>query len=338
MRFLFLPVLFISNVWFVTSFTLITFDVDGTLIQGSGQAAAESAHARAFSHAVGQVLSPNNPSSSSSSAIPVPPVAEMLPRRLYHGSTDGLILLRLARAALGIEPDRSFSKLDELMDVMYEYINKMDDEEISEHISPLPGVIGHLETLSKMQNEVYCGLVTGNVEGIARRKMRAVGIWDTGALSSPCPTQKRWSGTEDIAFLGGFGSDYCSGNIDDLDRNFLDRSEQIAIATKRCQNKLQTNENNNNNKKTTTTSTSATVLKRVVHVGDAPADVLAAKAYSENTSKDDSICVGMVAVATGSYSAEELQELAGEPVPGKWEPVILEKGMEDPQFLKACGL
>jgi hypothetical protein len=79
-------------------------------------------------------------------------------------------------------------------------------------------------------------------------------------------------------------------------------------------------------------------------VGDAPADVLAAKSFSEqlrNTENQDdniTLCVGMVAVATGSYSAEELRELAGTPIPGTWEPVVLERGMSDPDFLKACGL
>lgn len=52
--------------------TLITFDVDGTLVKGSGQAAAESAHAKAFSKAVGKVLG-GGPS--------VTPVAEALPVR-----------------------------------------------------------------------------------------------------------------------------------------------------------------------------------------------------------------------------------------------------------------
>jgi hypothetical protein len=81
-------------------------------------------------------------------------------------------------------------------------------------------------------------------------------------------------------------------------------------------------------------------LKRVVHVGDAPSDVLAAKWFSEEQTKqnEDQLCVGMVAVATGSYSAEELRELAGETIPGVWEPVVLEKGMGDPKFLEACGL
>lgn len=151
--------------------------------------------------------------------------------------------------------------------------------------------------------------------------MKAVGLFDTKALSSPCQTQKEWPGSEDIGFLGGFGSDFCSGDISNIDRNHLDRGEQIAIATKRCQNKLADDE----------------VLKRVVHVGDAPADVLAAKWYSE-VNTDESICIGCVAVATGSYSSDELRTLAGTPIPGKWEPVVLENGMADPNFMAACGL
>jgi hypothetical protein len=244
---------------------------------------------------------------------------------LYHGSTDGLILLRLARATLGIESVESFQKLDEMFNCMYDYICSCSDEEISEHISPLPGVINQLNTLSEMQDQVMCGLVTGNVEGIARQKMKAVGVLATKALSAPCPSQRNWLGSEELAFLGGFGSDYCSGNIDNMERNYLDRGEQISIATKRCQNVLGNVLGN------------AKKLKRVVHVGDAPADVLAAKWFS-GANTDDSICVGMVAVATGSYSADELRELTGDSIPGKWEPIVLEKGMADPEFLSACGL
>lgn len=294
------------------SYTLLTFDVDGTLVKGSGRAAAEGAHAKAFSLSVGKVLGDGK--------SPVQNVAEALPTHLYHGSTDGLILLRLARATLGVEPVEAFPKLENMFNIMYEFISGMKEEEIAAHITPLPGVLDRLETLSTMKDRVMCGLVTGNVEGIARQKMKAVGILDSNALSPPCPSQKAWSGSSDIAFLGGFGSDYCSGDIDNQERNHLDRGEQIAICANRCQNIL------GEKKK----------LERVVHVGDAPADVLAAKWYSQT--KPDNICVGMVAVATGSYSAKELKELAGESIPGIWEPVVLEKGMADENFLSACGI
>eukprot|EP00980_Cylindrotheca_fusiformis_P012529 scaffold3079_cov119-Cylindrotheca_fusiformis.AAC.5 len=293
-----------------SALTLITFDVDGTLVKGSGQS-ARSAHAKAFSVAVGQVLA---------DGPPVSPVAEAIPVHLYHGSTDGLIVLRLAKATLGMDSTEAYKRLDDLFACMFQYISSCSDEEIAQHISPLPGVIDQLKTLAKMK-EVKCGLVTGNVEGIARQKMKAVGIFDTNALSPPCPTQRQWPGVEDYAFLGAFGSDYCSGDIENIERNHLDRGEQISIATKRCQNVL----------------SNAAELKRVVHVGDAPADVLAAKWFSSENN-DNNICVGMVAVATGSYSADELRELAGSRIPGRWEPVVLETGMADPSFLSACGV
>lgn len=304
-----------SCVVLVHSFSLITFDVDGTLVRGSGKAAEESAHAKAFSHAVGKVFGDGSPTQA---------VADALDGREFFGSTDGLILLRLARATLGIEPNESYPKLEEMMQEMYKYTQNLTDGEVAKGIEPLPGVLGHLETLSNMKEQVACGLVTGNVEGIARRKIRAVGILGSNALAPPSIEQmkdKRWACTQEISFLGGFGSDFCSGNIDDFSRNHLDRAEQISIAAERCKTML-------NGEK----------LDRVVHVGDAPADVLAAKEFAHTMKTDADLCVGMVAVATGKYSAEELRQLAGDPVSGMWEPIILERGMADQNFLHACGV
>jgi phosphoglycolate phosphatase-like HAD superfamily hydrolase len=306
--------------------TLITFDVDGTLVKGSGTAARDGAHAQAFGYAISQLLGDGQP---------VVNVADALPRRLYHGSTDGLILLRYAQAALKVPPSHAGAQLDTLMQFMYEYIMTLDDDAVANLLTPLPRVIETLEALAILQqpqepqqdhHSILCGLVTGNVEGIARRKMKAVGIWQTGALHPPCKTQPHWLGTQDIGFLGGFGSDYCSKDIENLDRNHLDRAEQIKIATRRCQTVLMDRNSDGRGR----------VLKRVVHVGDAPADVLAAKAVADSHPE---YCVGMVAVATGSYSAEELHDLCGTPVRGQWEPVVLKEGMKDPiAFLQACGI
>ena len=301
------------------SFTLITFDVDGTLVKGSGKAADSSAHSRAFGIACGKILAEGGAETEL--------VSKVLPRRDFHGSTDGLILLRLARQALGVQPEEASKALPQMMDSMYDYIRGLTDEEVARGIQALPGVIDRLNELKLMKHTVACGLVTGNVEGIARRKMKAVGVFQTGALTELSPDQlqnnHRWIDAQHIGFLGGFGSDFCSGNIDDPDRNFLDRSEQIQIATRRC-SQLHSN------------------LKRVVHVGDAPADVLAAKAFALSKHSNDqfhnNLSVGCVAVATGSYSTQELKDLAGEPIPGKWEPVILQDGMADPNFIQACGI
>ena len=65
-----------------TTRTLLTLDVDGTLVHGTGQAAADSVHAQAFGHAIATVLNDGKP---------VTPVATALPRRLYQGSTDGFV-------------------------------------------------------------------------------------------------------------------------------------------------------------------------------------------------------------------------------------------------------
>lgn len=73
-------------------------------------------------------------------------------------------------------------------------------------------------------------------------------------------------------------------------------------------------------------------------MGDAPADVLAAKWCAEEGNCGDGVTVGCVGVATGKYSTEELQKLIGETQPGKWEPVVLKDGLNDPNFIKSCGI
>jgi len=347
----------------VQAYTLITFDVDGTLVHSTssrGATGEPSAHSRAFSHAVGTVLGAGG--STPSQQQPIPPVAQLLPREQVSGSTDGLILLRLARAsALQVPVEQSLPQLDALMESMYHYMAALPDEQVARGVEPLPGVMETLRHLAALREDpagnnddddgddddntaatttagVLCGLVTGNVEGVARRKMRATGILQTGALAPAAPEQQRrvWVGSEDLGFLGGFGSDFCSGAVDDPARNHLDRAEQIGIAVRRCRALLQVAPSSSGNPK----KTKNRVLTRVVHVGGAPSNVLAAKAYAEQQHAEKSgVVVGMVATATGRYTASELREHAGESVPGKWECVVLEDGMADPlAFLEACGV
>lgn len=137
--------------------------------------------------------------------------------------------------------------------------------------------------------------------------------------------QKKWDGTEHIRFLGGFGSDFCSGDIYNIERNHLDRGEQIAICVNRCLD----------------LSTSKDSLRRVIHVGDAPADILAAKSYVNHPQKPKGLCVSVIGVATGSYSVDDIRMLCGETIPGVWEPRVLEQGQgvgNEQEFLQACGL
>ena len=293
------------------TFTLITFDVDGTLVKGSGQASDASAHARAFAHAVGAILGNGSPT-------PLP--AEVIPRESYHGSTDGWISLRLAQVVLGVQPDEAAPQLPAIFESMYHYCAELSDDEMTRGIELLPGVLETLRTLAA-RDDVICGLVTGNVEGIARKKMRAVGIMATGALARAAEEQT-WAGEDDCAFLGGFGSDFCSADLSDPARNHLDRGEQIAIAVRRCLTLLP----------------EGATLARVVHVGDAPSDILAAKYCADAARVPPGTIVGCVGVATGSYTAETLAKLCGEPRPGVWEPVVLERGLADPCFVQACGV
>jgi phosphoglycolate phosphatase len=78
----------------------------------------------------------------------------------------------------------------------------------------LPGIRDLLAALKALPG-VQIGLVTGNLEPIGWAKMEALGIKEL--FSEPC--------------FGGFGSDICSGNLEEVWR---DRGEMITIAHKRA--------------------------------------------------------------------------------------------------------
>ena len=301
----------------VKPITLLTFDVDGTLVKGSGASAETSVHANAFSRSLGRIFG-----NEANYELTFPsPLARIRPEH-YHGSTDGLIALHYAKAAFQIPPNEALLRLPEVFQLMYEYVASKPDHEVVRGIAPLPGVLSSCKLLASSQyrDHFKVGLVTGNVEGIARVKMKAVGIFATGCLSPPSSSQS-FRGHEEYAFLGGFGSDYCSGNIDDVSYMYRDRGEQICIAYNRACQLLKENE----------------VITRVIHIGDAPGDVLAAKMCAEESRFGENVQVGCIAVATGKFTAEELTALVGEPIPGVWEPIVLKEGINDPLFLHYCG-
>jgi hypothetical protein len=298
--------------------TLLTFDVDGTLVQGSSQAASRSVHSRSFNYAVSRVYDDDRVATLGH------PLA-VIPSEKFHGSTDGLISLNIAKFGLGLNSSVTFPKLQSVFEEMFTFVEGHSDAEVSEGIQALPGVILKLERLAleRAEGNVMCGLVTGNVEGIARKKMRAVGVLQTNALSPASEEQlrRKWGNGdyEDCAFLGGFGSDYCSGDLDDLTRNWKDRGEQILIAVRRAKSMLDANTH---------------VLDRVVHIGDAIADIKAATHARDNLG--DEICVGVIGVATGKWSKADLTAACGAYKAGSYEPVVLEDGINDPKFLTHC--
>eukprot|EP01034_Spumella_vulgaris_P039631 gene39631-48973_t len=74
--------------------------------------------------------------------------------------------------------------------------------------------------------------------------------------------------------------------------------------------------------------------------GEEHTSFLAAKYCSEENrftplSDDYDVTVGCVGVATGKHTAEHLRECAGPALPGRWEPVVLEDGLNDPFFIEA---
>ena len=79
-------------------------------------------------------------------------------------------------------------------------------------------------------------------------------------------------------------------------------------------------------------------IVRVVHCGDAPGDVLAAKYCMEENKFGDDVTVSCIAVATGSFSADHLTSLFGNTVPGKWEPFVLQDGLADTSFIHLCNI
>ena len=299
--------------------TLITFDVDGTLVKTKNTKDDTNPHSQAFIHAAGKHFT-NTTEFECQYTTPL----EIIPLEKYHGCTDGLIILNTIKYAFGISADESSQQLNDLFHTMYNYFTNLTDDEVAAGIIPLSGVIETLKQLAdirKSSDNVLIGLVTGNVEGIARIKMRACGIHSTEVFSIKS-TEQVFDGEPNHSFLGGFGSDYCSCDIEDDSRPQKDRGEQIAIAYRRALSLLREDQE----------------LVRVVHVGDAPADVLAAKwCYQENKFAAH-VTVGCVGVATGSFSAEKLKDLAGESIPGKWEPVVLVDGLADPDFIASCGI
>lgn len=299
--------------------TLITFDVDGTLVRGSAAHPDATIHAKAFLHAAGKLFG-GKESFETECDTPL----DFIPHEKYHGQTDGLILLNLIKHAFDVPAHEASPKLKELFSIMYDYFGRFPDSEIAKSALPIPGV---LETLAKLASDksrkgyFMCGLVTGNVEGIARKKMRASGIFDSQIFTEKAAEQD-WDGDHDTAFLGGFGSDHCSCNIEDATMSFKDRGEQIAIAWRRATSLLKENEK----------------IVRVVHVGDAPTDILAAKWCADNGKFGDNVVASCIGVATGSYSVDRLASLAGPSIPSKWEPFFLEKGLADESFIDCCKI
>ncbi len=127
---------------------LILFDVDRTLVLSS------KAHHKAFSEAFKKAYGVNA-------------TIEIIN---HHGMTEQQIIIEVLKKS-GLSEQEIKSKIKECMKVMVDSFNKSIE---SEKIIPLDGVQELLKELEK--NNFLMGLVTGNLEDIARGKLKKAGI------------------------------------------------------------------------------------------------------------------------------------------------------------------
>lgn len=225
---------------------LISFDVDGTLIHSVGDR-SNQLHKRAFSHALREVFD----------------VETTIDVVQHQGSTDPLILISVLEYH-GIPKDKAFERLDELTAAMNAYFTAQV-ESAGQGLELLPGVAALLQALQAAGPAVATCLVTGNLEPIGWAKMGALGVRDY--FTQP--------------LFGGFGSDFCSGNVAE---SWKDRAELVRIAARRYKD-----------------LNGGAGPAAHFHVGDTPMDIKAALAAG-------AVAVG---VTTGIFTSQQLHEAAG---------------------------
>ena len=157
--------------------TLVTFDIDGTLLKSVGTD-SNRMHKEAFTAALGDVCG----------------LAEASIDEInHHGSTDSLILVAMQEKH-GVDKETAMARLPELYAAMVRSAEAAKPHAAT-GLEVLPGVVELLAAL-QARSDCVVGLVTGNVAEIAWLKMEAVGI--ESLFSQPR--------------FGGFGSEFCSGD------------------------------------------------------------------------------------------------------------------------------
>jgi len=175
--------------------TLVSFDVDGTLIHSVGER-SNYLHKEAFAHCFREVCG----------------VDTNIDVIKHHGGTDPLIIKKVLEHS-GVEGDVVMERMADLQASMCGYFQE-NVALAAQGLEVLPGVVELLKALQSKPNVITC-LVTGNLEPIGWGKMQAIGL--AHLFSTPK--------------FGGFGSDYCSGNTAEMWR---DRGEMIRIAGKKA--------------------------------------------------------------------------------------------------------
>ncbi len=161
---------------------LFLFDIDGTLVAGATDAHRDALHA-----ALHEVHGVN----AAAVGRPLPPA----------GRTDGEIARSILLAA-GVSAERIDDRAEDVREACCREYTRRATEDLSHTV--LPGIRSLLEWLGSLDG-VTLGLVTGNYECVARRKLSRAGL---GAVFPPG--------------IGGFGSDH------------EDRASLPAIARRRA--------------------------------------------------------------------------------------------------------
>lgn len=152
---------------------LVTFDLDGTLLR-SASPGGNRAHKLALERSMVAALA------GTPHALAAPPSIDAVP---HAGSTDPLIV-EAVLASAGVPPEVIARVLPAILDGATASIDAIMAEEAARAGSGggegvptvLPGVVDLLSALRSAG--VAVGLVTGNLEGIAWAKVRAVGLDD----------------------------------------------------------------------------------------------------------------------------------------------------------------
>jgi phosphoglycolate phosphatase-like HAD superfamily hydrolase len=143
---------------------LILFDIDGTLLSTRGAAK------RAFHRAMLEVYGTAGP----------------IATHRFDGKTDPQIVRELLKLE-GVADARTDAGLAELWSI---YLSELEAElaQPGHETDVLPGVVTLLAALEQARDEVVVGLLTGNIEGGARLKLRSAGLpsFDLGAYGSDC--------------------------------------------------------------------------------------------------------------------------------------------------------
>jgi phosphoglycolate phosphatase-like HAD superfamily hydrolase len=227
--------------------TLITFDVDGTLVRSVG-CSANTLHKAAFAAACLKVFQ----------------IETNIDCIQHHGGTDPLILTKLLHCEHGIPVSDIKVLLPRLQEEMVYFYETKSASVSEDGLEVLPGVPELLDFLQKQDNTLTC-LVTGNLESIGWHKMAALNL--KSRFSRPV--------------FGGFGSDFCSGNFEEMWR---DRAELIRIARAKANSIL--------------SEQHRLPVSHCYHVGDTPNDICAAASAGAIA----------VAVCTGAFSRRQLED------------------------------